>query len=49
MRAKWLGLIMLLVTPCTDWYLVFTGVARGDVPFCLTLLPWHSSRFPCSA
>lgn len=37
----WLGLIMLLVMPCTDWYLVFTGVARGDVPFCLTLLPWN--------
>ncbi|MHC1588440.1 MAG: arsenic resistance protein [Methermicoccaceae archaeon] len=37
----WLGLIMLLVMPCTDWYLVFTGVARGDVPSCLAILPWN--------
>jgi arsenite transporter len=21
----WMGLIMLLVTPCTDWYIVFTS------------------------
>lgn len=37
----WIGLIMLLVTPCTDWYLTYTKVARGDVPACLTLLPWN--------
>jgi arsenite transporter len=35
----WLGLIMLLVTPCTDWYLIFTAMARGDVAFSTTLLP----------
>ncbi len=33
------GLIMLLVTPCTDWYLVFTRMARGNVPLSGTLLP----------
>ncbi len=35
----WVGLIMLMVTPCTDWYLVFTGVARGDVALATALLP----------
>lgn len=33
------GLIMLMVTPCTDWYLVFTGVAGGDVGLATALLP----------
>ena len=37
----WIGLILLLVTPCTDWYLTYTKIARGDVPACLTLLPWN--------
>ena len=34
-----IGLIMLLVTPCTDWYLVFTAVAKGNVDLSSTLLP----------
>lgn len=34
-----LGLVMLLVTPCTDWYLVFTGTARGNVALATSLLP----------
>lgn len=34
-----LGFIMLLVTPCTDWYLVFTSLARGNVPLSAALLP----------
>jgi ACR3 family arsenite efflux pump ArsB len=34
-----LGLVMLLVTPCTDWYLVFTGNARGNVALAASLLP----------
>ncbi len=34
-----LGLVMLLVTPCTDWYLVFTGAARGNVALAASLLP----------
>lgn len=34
-----IGLIMLLVTPCTDWYLVFTAVSKGNVELSSTLLP----------
>lgn len=37
----WVGFLMLLVTPCTDWYLVFTQMAGGNVPLAGTLLPWH--------
>ncbi|BCX04732.1 MAG: arsenic resistance protein [Candidatus Roseilinea sp.] len=39
MPALWIGLIMLLVTPCTDWYLVFTGIARGNLALSTALLP----------
>lgn len=35
----WLGFVMLMVTPCTDWYLVFTSIARGNVPLSLAVLP----------
>ncbi|MEN9210127.1 MAG: hypothetical protein Q6K80_05445 [Thermostichus sp. DG_1_6_bins_120] len=35
----WVGLIMLMVTPCTDWYLVFTGLAGGDGVLATALLP----------
>lgn len=34
-----IGLLMLLVTPCTDWYLVFTGMAKGNVPLSTAILP----------
>ncbi|MBS4008982.1 MAG: arsenic resistance protein [Clostridium sp.] len=34
------GLIMLMVTPCTDWYIVFTNIARGNVPLAAVQLPW---------
>jgi ACR3 family arsenite efflux pump ArsB len=34
-----LGFILLLVTPCTDWYLVFTAMAKGNVPLSTALLP----------
>ena len=34
-----LGLVMLLVTPCTDWYLAFTATARGDLAVATGLLP----------
>lgn len=37
----WVGLIMLMVTPCTDWYLVFTNVAGGDVALATALLPFN--------
>ena len=35
----WMGFIMLLVTPCTDWYLVFTDIAKGNVPLSTSILP----------
>ncbi len=31
--------MMLMVTPCTDWYLVFTALAKGNVAFSTALLP----------
>ncbi|WP_317856067.1 arsenic resistance protein [Chakrabartyella piscis] len=34
-----IGLLMLLVTPCTDWYLVFTGLAKGNVELNISILP----------
>ncbi len=34
-----IGLMMLLVTPCTDWYLVFTGMSRGNVELGASILP----------
>lgn len=37
--ALWIGFIMLMVTPCTDWYLMFTAVARGNVALSASLLP----------
>lgn len=33
------GLLMLMVTPCTDWYLIFTGIAKGNVGLATALLP----------
>jgi ACR3 family arsenite efflux pump ArsB len=37
--ALWLGFILLLVTPCTDWYLVFTSIAKGNVSLSTSILP----------
>lgn len=34
-----IGLLMLLITPCTDWYLVFTGLSRGNVELNMSILP----------
>jgi len=34
-----IGLLMLLVTPCTDWYLVFTGLGKGNVELGMSILP----------
>jgi ACR3 family arsenite efflux pump ArsB len=34
-----IGFIMLMVTPCTDWYLIFTGIAKGNVPLGASILP----------
>lgn len=38
-QALWIGFVMLMVTPCTDWYLVFTGVAKGNVALSTSILP----------
>jgi arsenite transporter len=35
----WIGFIMLMVTPCTDWYLVFTQIAKGNVALSTAILP----------
>ena len=37
--ALWIGFIMLMVTPCTDWYLAFTGIAKGNVALSAAILP----------
>lgn len=35
----WIGFVILMVTPCTDWYLIFTGIAKGNVPLSASVLP----------
>ncbi|QQK79193.1 arsenic resistance protein [Salicibibacter cibi] len=37
--ALWIGFIMFMVTPCTDWYLVFTKIAKGNMPLSTSVLP----------
>ncbi|MFW5914476.1 MAG: arsenic resistance protein [Thermoplasmatota archaeon] len=37
--AIYVGVILYLVIPCTDWFLMFTAMAKGDVPLGLALLP----------
>ena len=39
--ALWVGLVLALSTPCTDWYLIFTQLVGGDVHRNLALLPWN--------
>ncbi|MDR3205632.1 MAG: arsenic resistance protein, partial [Candidatus Methanoplasma sp.] len=34
-----IGFLMLLATPCTDWYLVFTAMTKGNVPLSAAILP----------
>lgn len=34
-----IGFFMLILTPCTDWYLVFTKLAKGDIKLSLSILP----------
>lgn len=36
-----IGFFMLILTPCTDWYLVFTKMAKGDVKLSLSILPMN--------
>jgi ACR3 family arsenite efflux pump ArsB len=33
------GFLMLMVTPCTDWYLIFTRLAHGNVTLGASILP----------
>ncbi|KUP03882.1 arsenic resistance protein [Bacillus coahuilensis m2-6] len=37
--ALWLGFIMLMVTPCTDWYIIYTGIAKGNTALSTSILP----------
>lgn len=37
--ALYIGFIMLMVTPCTDWYLIFTKIAKGNVALSIAILP----------
>lgn len=37
--SLWIGFVMLMVTPCTDWYLIFTGIAKGNTSLAAALLP----------
>ena len=34
-----IGYIMLMVTPCTDWYLIFTGISKGNMALGSSILP----------
>lgn len=37
--SLWIGFVMLMVTPCTDWYLIFTGIAKGNTSLSTAVLP----------
>ncbi len=37
----WVGAILYTLTPCIGWYLIFTDIAQGDVPWGIALLPWN--------
>ena len=34
-----IGFMMLLVTPCTDWFMVFTGMSKGNLGLSASILP----------
>lgn len=34
-----IGFVMLILTPCTDWYLIFTKMSKGNLPLSLSILP----------
>ena len=34
-----IGFFMLILTPCTDWYLVFTKMAKGNLNLSFSILP----------
>ncbi len=37
----WAGVILYTLTPCIGWYLIFTDLAKGDVAWGVSLLPWN--------
>ncbi len=37
--SLWIGFVMLMVTPCTDWYLIFTRIAKGNTSLAASVLP----------
>jgi len=37
----WIGAILYTLTPCIGWYLIFTDIAKGDVAWGISLLPWN--------
>ncbi|OED30348.1 arsenic resistance protein [Methanosphaera sp. WGK6] len=37
--SLFIGFFMLILTPCTDWYLVFTKISKGNVALSTSLLP----------
>jgi ACR3 family arsenite efflux pump ArsB len=37
--ALYIGFLMLMVTPCTDWYLIFTNLAKGNTALSTAILP----------
>jgi len=39
--SLWAGVILYTLTPCIGWYLIFTDLAQGDVPWGVSLLPWN--------
>ena len=34
-----IGFVMLILTPCTDWYLIFTKMSKGNLPLSMSILP----------
>ncbi|PVY38943.1 arsenic resistance protein [Pontibacter virosus] len=38
-QALWIGFVMLMVTPCTDWYIIFTGISKGNTVLAAAILP----------
>ncbi len=37
--ALYIVFLMLMVTPCTDWYLIFTGLTKGNTALATAILP----------
>ncbi|MCP8615851.1 arsenic resistance protein [Salirhabdus salicampi] len=37
--ALYVGFLLLIVTPCTDWYLIFTKASNGNVHLSTAILP----------